>query len=69
MDLPKAFDCLLYNILLCKLSPHGLTENDTKLMKSYLSERKQQIKIGNGDRSVGKNYKMSPNFQFKAPSF
>ena len=47
MDLSKAFDCLLQNILLWKLSSYGLTENATKLMESYLSDRKQQIKIGN----------------------
>lgn len=47
MDLSKAFDCLPHNILLCKLSSYGLTENANKLIESYLSERKQQIKIGN----------------------
>ena len=47
MDLSKAFDCLPHNILLCKLSSYGLSENATKLMESYLSGRKQQIKIGN----------------------
>ena len=47
MDLSKAFDCLPQNILLCKLSSCCLTENATKLIESYLSERKQQIKIGN----------------------
>ena len=47
MDLLKAFDCLPHNILLCKLSSYGLTENATKLMESYLSDRTQQIKIGN----------------------
>lgn len=47
MDLSKAFDCLPHNILLCKLSSYGVTENANKLIESYLSERKQQIKIGN----------------------
>ena len=47
MDLLKAFDCLPHNILLCKLSSYGLTENATKLMESYLSDHTQQIKIGN----------------------
>ena len=47
MDLSKAFECLPHNILSCKLSSYGLTENATKLMESYLSYRKQQIKIGN----------------------
>ena len=47
MDLSKAFDCLLHYILLCKFSSYGLTENATKLMESYLSDRTQQIKIDN----------------------
>ena len=47
IDLSKASDCLPHNVLLCKLSSYGLTENATKLMESYLSDRTQQIKIGN----------------------
>ena len=47
MDLSKAFDCLPHDILLNKLSAYGLTENSIKLLYSYLSDRKQQIKIGN----------------------
>ena len=47
MDLSKDFYCLPHDILLCKLSSYGLTKNATKLMESYLSDRKQQIKIGN----------------------
>ena len=47
MDLSKAFDSLPHDILLCRLSSYGLTKNATKLMESYLSDRKQQIKIGN----------------------
>ena len=46
MNLPKAFDCLPHDILLCKLSAYGLTDDAVKLMSSYLSDRKQQIKIG-----------------------
>ena len=46
MDLSKAFDCLPHDILLCKLSVYGLSEDAVKLMSSYLTDRKQQIKIG-----------------------
>lgn len=46
MDLSKAFDCLPHNILLSKLSAYGMSEDAVKLMASYLSDRKQQIKIG-----------------------
>ena len=47
MDLSKAFECLPHNILLCKLSSYDLSENAIKLLESYPSDRKQQIKIGN----------------------
>ena len=47
MDLSKAFDCLPHNILLSKLSAYGLSEYAVLLLKSYLSDRKQQIKISN----------------------
>jgi hypothetical protein len=46
MDLSKAFDCLPHDILICKLSAYGLSDNATKFLLSYLSNRKQQIKIG-----------------------
>ena len=45
MDLSKAFDCLPHDILLCKLSAYGLSESSVNLLKNYLSNRKQQIKI------------------------
>ena len=47
MDLSKAIDCLSHDILICKLSAYGLSDNATKILLSYLSNRKQQIKIGN----------------------
>ena len=46
MDLSKAFDCLPHNILLEKLSAYGLSTKSVSLFSSYLSDRKQHIKIG-----------------------
>ena len=48
MDLSKAlnFYCLPHDILLSILSAYGLSEDSVLLLKSYLSDRKQQIKIG-----------------------
>jgi hypothetical protein len=45
MDLSKAFDCLPHNILLDKLSAYGVSSQSVSLLKSYLSNRKQQIKV------------------------
>lgn len=45
MDLSKAFDCLPHEILLDKLSAYGVSNHSVSLLKSYLTNRKQQIKI------------------------
>ena len=45
MDLSKAFDCLPHNILLSKLAVYGLSSQSVKLLESYLTGRKQQVKI------------------------
>ena len=45
MDLSKAFECM-HGLLLAKLEAYGLSENSIKIMRSYLSGRKQRVKIG-----------------------
>jgi hypothetical protein len=67
MDLSKAFDCLPHDILLSKLSAYGLTENSIKLLYSYLSDRKQQIKIGNIVSMWGKSSKKVPRGSIHEP--
>ena len=47
MDLSKAVDCLPHDLLLLKLKTYGLSENARKLMASYLTNRKQCVKLGN----------------------
>ena len=47
MDLSKAFDCLPHDILLSKLSAYGLCADSVELLKSYLSDRKLQVKLNN----------------------
>ena len=45
MDHSKAFDCLPHDILLDKLSAYGMSTDSVSLLESFLSNRKQQIKI------------------------
>jgi hypothetical protein len=47
MDLSKAFDCLSHTILLDKLSAYGVFPHSVAFLKSYLSNRTQQIKVNN----------------------
>ena len=47
MDLSKAFNCLPHDLLVAKLEAYGLNTKTLKLMLSYLSGRKQCIKIRN----------------------
>ena len=47
MDLSKAFDCLSHDLLVAKLEAYGLDTKALKLMLSYLSGRKQCVKIRN----------------------
>ena len=44
-NLSKAFDCLSYRLLICKVRAYGLSVNACELLKSYCWERKQRIKL------------------------
>ena len=46
MDHSKALDCLPHYLLLLKLKYYGLSENALKIMKSYLTNRKQCVRLG-----------------------
>ena len=44
-DLLKAFDCLPHELLIAKLDVHGFDKSSLKLIHTYLSNRKQRVKI------------------------
>ena len=44
IDLSKAFDTLNFHILLYKLQYYGIRDMALKLLKSYISNRKQYVK-------------------------
>ena len=46
MDLSKAYDSLPHDLLLAKLDAYGVGINSLKLMYSYLTDRKQRVKVG-----------------------
>jgi hypothetical protein len=43
MDLSKAFACLSRNLLMLKLEAYGLSENSSRLLKSYLENTRIYI--------------------------
>ncbi len=45
MDLSKAFDTIPHGFLLAKLHSYGLSKNACEMNKSYLTNRKQRVKI------------------------
>ncbi len=45
-DLSKAFDCLPYDLLLCKFYHYGLDIPACKLVASYFTDRYHRVKLG-----------------------
>ena len=61
MDLSKAFDCIPHVLLLVKLQTYGLSDKACALISSYLSGRRQQVRLGhiavNGMKSSRESHK------------
>ena len=45
MDLPKTFDMLPHSLIIQKLAKYGADENTLSLIKDYLTDRKQRVKL------------------------
>ena len=53
MDLSKAYDCIPHDLLIAKLEAYGFERNSLKVMYSYLTGRRQRVKVGSSYSSLG----------------
>ena len=67
MDLSKAFDCLPHNLLVLKLKHYGLDNKSVSLIDSYLSQRKQCVKVGDAHSSFQETLKGVPQGSILGP--
>ncbi len=51
-DLSKAFDCLHHELLIAKLNAYGFRRSALLFIHSYLTDRKQRVKV-NGSSAFG----------------
>ena len=69
MDLSKAFDCLPHGLIFDKLTAYGLSNSACSLLQSYLSNRKQMVKLGHFKRTFLKIIKGVPQGSIPGPLF
>ena len=53
MDLSKAYDCIVHDLLIAKLEAYGFDRDSLRFMYSYLTGRGQRVKVGSSCSSLG----------------
>ena len=69
MDLSKAFDCMPHELLIAKFKAYGVQDQSIKIIKSYLSDREQRVRIGNVHSSWKTTIKGVPQGSVLGPIF
>ena len=46
MDLSKTYDCVNHELIIAKLAAYRVNEVSLRMIRNYLSKRKQLVKIG-----------------------
>ena len=69
MDLSKAFDCMPHDLLIAKFKAYGVQDQSIKIIKSYLSDREQRVRIGNVHSSWKTTIKGVPQGSVLGPIF
>ena len=67
IDLSKAFDCMPHGLLIAKMHAYGFSTDVCKLLKSYLVDRKQRVKIGETKSEWTSNIKGVPQGSILGP--
>ena len=67
MDLSKAFDCIDHELLIAKLNAYGFCKDAQLLIYSYLSGRKQRIKLNGSFSTCQEIFAGVPQGSFLGP--
>ena len=67
IDLSKAFDCMPHGLLIAKMHAYGFNLGVCNLLKSYLVDRKQRVKIGETQSEWTTNIKGVPQGSILGP--
>ena len=68
-DLSKAFDCIPHDLLIAKLEAYGLAMSSLRIIYSYLTKRKQRVRINNSYSDSVRDFIWCTSGIYFRPSF